>query len=128
MEVVQYTRKHWLHTLLMVIDESTQCEKLPRTQCKRKVLLHMWSNSAGVFSRNDKNTLKYTGAQEMTRSCCFAARLEVSQRTSVKKLKNTQDAKHHFRKAVERNFEGCAGRWNEDAVHARKTAAREQTG
>ena len=37
-------------TELVVIDETDAVRKLLRTQCMRKVLLHMWSNSAGTIS------------------------------------------------------------------------------
>ena len=49
-------------TKLFVIDETTQCGKCKRTQCQGEVLLHMWSTSAGVINRKDKNVERHNGA------------------------------------------------------------------
>ena len=49
-------------TDLVVIEETTQCEKVQRTQCKGKVFLHMWFNSAGVIRRMDEHVERNNSA------------------------------------------------------------------
>ena len=47
-------------TELVVIDVTTQCEKCKEHNAKGNSFLHMWSNSAGIISRQDNGKLKVT--------------------------------------------------------------------
>ena len=49
-------------TVLVVIDETTQCGKCKEHNAKGKPFLHRWSNSAGVISKKHKSAERNNAA------------------------------------------------------------------
>ena len=112
-------------TELAVIDEPTQFRKLPRTQRKRKVLLHVWSSSVGITNRRDKHVESNNGASDVS-----LKRLVLAKHLS-QEAKEDQDTRRRFWKAL-KIFEGCAERWERHAdcrecMHARNHDKLEQS-
>ena len=85
----------------MVIDEMIQCKVCQKTQCKRKVFLLMWNNSAIIIIRKHKH-VEGNNSAGLTRPLSQASQ-------------DHQIAKHLIWKALNKNSEGCAFLWEKDA-------------
>ena len=96
----------------VVIDEMIHAELVKDTMQKKSPSAHVESFCATIISRKDKGIERNNGAGN-------ASLQRVGTRGLTRHLSRAspdhQTAKHHFRKAQNNSFEGCADGWEKDA-------------
>ena len=92
---------------LMVINEMIQCKVCKDSMQKEKIVLHMWSPSARIISRDDKHVEKYSSASDdsLVRFCSGdltktsnKAPQSVSPRSSNRKASFPEGTKEEFQR------------------------------
>ena len=103
--------------------------KVQGAQRKRKVFLHMWSDSAGIICRKDKNVERNNGTSDDSVKRCAMANQDKrfdKAGTSVKQAKIIKPQSIIVGKNMKKKFAGCADRWVQDADY-RKCMQQKKT-